>query len=299
MKFYHIQTHIDSASYSQSFEEEMKQIKHTLTTNSLTKHGITSEINDLVRSRTELDCVVEDLKAARERTGGKREALEAELDRVRSEIEQKEHELAALAPQWDKHRTRESDERRKLDEARAHLDTLYEKQGRLSRFRTRGERDAYLNNEIASLRAYQATQTASLEAAQRDLERARASVGDLAGRTDGVQNKLEERRERVKQITEELSGVKEKHSELIEKRKEMWREDARLTNTVSHAENELRQHERELASMMDKDTGSGLRAIDRIAERHKLKGVYGPLYRLFEVTDKKYSTAVELTAGNR
>lgn len=34
-------------------------------------------------------------------------------------------------------------------------------------------------------------------------------------------------------------------------------------------------------------------------ERHGLTGVYGPLYRLFEVADSKFSTAVELTAGNR
>lgn len=43
----------------------------------------------------------------------------------------------------------------------------------------------------------------------------------------------------------------------------------------------------------------GLRAIDRIAERHNLNGVYGPLYRLFEVADPKFNTAIELTAGNR
>jgi structural maintenance of chromosome 3 (chondroitin sulfate proteoglycan 6) len=43
----------------------------------------------------------------------------------------------------------------------------------------------------------------------------------------------------------------------------------------------------------------GLRAVDSIAERHGLDGVYGPLYRLFEVTDQKFNIAVELTAGNR
>ena len=47
------------------------------------------------------------------------------------------------------------------------------------------------------------------------------------------------------------------------------------------------------------DTGTGLRAVDSIAERLNLDGVYGPLYRLFEVTDVKFNTAVELTAGNR
>lgn len=46
------------------------------------------------------------------------------------------------------------------------------------------------------------------------------------------------------------------------------------------------------------DTGAGLRAVDQIAERLGLDGVYGPLYRLFEVTDDKFNTAIELTAGN-
>ena len=51
--------------------------------------------------------------------------------------------------------------------------------------------------------------------------------------------------------------------------------------------------------MSAQDTGAGLRAVDQIAERLGLDGVYGPLYRLFEVTDDKFNTAVELTAGNR
>jgi structural maintenance of chromosome 3 (chondroitin sulfate proteoglycan 6) len=40
-------------------------------------------------------------------------------------------------------------------------------------------------------------------------------------------------------------------------------------------------------------------AVDRIAERLKLKGVYGPLYRLFTVESSVFNTAVELTAGTR
>lgn len=43
----------------------------------------------------------------------------------------------------------------------------------------------------------------------------------------------------------------------------------------------------------------GLKAVDSIAARYKLDGVYGPLYRLFEITDQKFNIAIELTAGNR
>lgn len=107
--------------------------------------------------------------------------------------------------------------------------------------------------------------------------------------------------------------------------RELWREDAKLENTVSHAREELKTAERHLSSMMDRvsylvalflsyqgtnflntpflfravqDTASGLRNLDRIVEALNLDGVYGPLYSLFEV-DEKYSLAVEETAGNR
>ena len=56
----------------------------------------------------------------------------------------------------------------------------------------------------------------------------------------------------MKALTEELAGVKEKHLKLIERRKERWREDERLTSAFVRTENELRQHERDLASMMDR-----------------------------------------------
>jgi structural maintenance of chromosome 3 (chondroitin sulfate proteoglycan 6) len=46
------------------------------------------------------------------------------------------------------------------------------------------------------------------------------------------------------------------------------------------------------------DTSSGLRSVKTIAARLGLEGVHGPLYELFEVSDK-YKTAVEVTAGNR
>lgn len=44
------------------------------------------------------------------------------------------------------------------------------------------------------------------------------------------------------------------------------------------------------------DTSSGLKALERLVDRLGLEGVYGPLYKLFTVSEK-YSLAVEETAG--
>jgi structural maintenance of chromosome 3 (chondroitin sulfate proteoglycan 6) len=78
----------------------------------------------------------------------------------------------------------------------------------------------------------------------------------------------------------------------------LWREDGKLGQTVNNAKSEMENAERSLAGMMDKDTSNGLRAVRSIAKRLNLDGVYGPLYDLFEVSDK-YKQAVEVTAGTR
>ncbi|EMD37508.1 hypothetical protein CERSUDRAFT_114149 [Gelatoporia subvermispora B] len=288
----------DREKQAQQLERNISEMRTNLTTLTLSRQGVQSELTDLVRSRTELECTVADLRLAAERAGGKREELEQELARVQEQIAAKESELARLLPEWEAHRARETEEKRRLDESRAKLDALFSKRGRLSKYRTKAERDRYLKGEIASIEAYRSKQASTLDELRSELDRSRTALGEIEQRMTDAQDRVEDGRQRARDLGEEIARLKGEHLDLTERRKELWREDARLDNTVNHESNELRNAERNLASMMDKDTGSGLRAIDKIAERPGFDGVYGPLYRLFEVTDEKFNTAVELTAGN-
>ncbi len=96
-----------------------------------------------------------------------------------------------------------------LDEARNRLDGHYAKQARLNRFRTRAERDAFLNAELKSLREYQHTQTVNLEAAQNDLTSTQRALQDLAAKTSDIHAQLEDRRERLRALSEELTTFRE------------------------------------------------------------------------------------------
>ncbi|KZT22156.1 RecF/RecN/SMC protein [Neolentinus lepideus HHB14362 ss-1] len=282
----------------QTIEKETAETKHTLSTQFLTRQGVQSELSELYRARTELECVVSDLRAATELSGGKKDELQAELQRIERDIKANERALASLTPQWEELKARESQEKRVLDEARARLDGLNAKRGRLNRFRTKAERDAFLKKEIASIDNYRRTHEVALEASRANLASVKQSLQELDRRAQGAQDKVEDGRRRQTELEAEIGKTKDQHAELVERRKELWREDTKLETLVRHAQEELRTAERDLASMMDKDTGMGLRAIDRIAERHQLEGVHGPLYRLFDVPEDKYNTAVELTAGN-
>lgn len=264
-----------------------------------TREDAQVELTDLVRSRTELECTVSDLQSAQDRTGGQKEDLERSLEQIKAEIARKEKALSKLIPEWEQKRNAEASEKRHLEDANAKLSGLFAKRGRNTKFRTKAERDAYLKNEVKSLRAFVTSQTDALDGMKTELETSRRSRAEVELQIADLHTRVEDGKAKVSEFNAEHIQLKDRQSNLVEQRKEKWREDTRLEGVVARASEELRTVERSLAGMMDKDTGAGLRAIDRIAERHNLTGVYGPLYRLFTVSDPKFNTAVELTAGNR
>ncbi|RDX44908.1 structural maintenance of chromosome protein 3 [Lentinus brumalis] len=290
----------DREKQVQTLERSIAQTRTNLTTLNLIRQGAQSELTDLIGSRTELECTISDLRLAAQRAGGRRETLEAELETVETSIEEKKQELAELMPDWERIRTTESGEKRQLEEARARLDALYAKRGRLDKFRTKAERDRYLRAEIASMEQFRKAQAISLSGVKQELARAQQSLKEVEENMDDTQRRAEDARNQVRALSEEIAQLKDEQAEKTERRKELWREDSKLESLVTHAADELRGAERMLASMMDKDTGNGLRSIDRIvsSDPQGYEGVYGPLYRLFEITDDKFNTAIELTAGN-
>jgi hypothetical protein len=65
---YHSQDrYATSLPIGQEFETSIKAQDHALSVLSLQKHGAQAELGDLVRTRTELECVIEDLQVAGER----------------------------------------------------------------------------------------------------------------------------------------------------------------------------------------------------------------------------------------
>jgi structural maintenance of chromosome 3 (chondroitin sulfate proteoglycan 6) len=233
-------------------ESQISTAKHELSTLQLTKHGAQAELADLIRSQKELELRIADLRAADARAGGQRNALEGELADIQAQVAQKEEALAALLPKWETHRVAEAEQRRVLDDANAKLSALYAKQGRLQRFRTRAERDQFLRSELAALESHKATQSDAVKASGVELQTAVALRDQLDERIADVNQRGEDSRGRARELGEELAKFVEQRGEWVEQRKDLWREDAKLDSTRSHAADELRSAERSLASMMDK-----------------------------------------------
>lgn len=135
---------------------------------------------------------------------------------------------------------------------------MHSKRGRLDRFRTRAERDRFLQQEIASIEAHRTVQGKALQTTKQELEVAKTGLREVEEQLKGLEEKGEDSRVRVRELMDEMGKAQEESVMLKEKRKDLWREDAKLETSKTHARDELRTAERTLASMMDKVRGHRL-----------------------------------------
>lgn len=70
-------------------------------------------MSDLVRSRTEIECIIEDLQAAEERGQERREELQAELEGIERRITGLEAELMEVLPDYQDKAREEKEEKRR------------------------------------------------------------------------------------------------------------------------------------------------------------------------------------------
>jgi structural maintenance of chromosome 3 (chondroitin sulfate proteoglycan 6) len=96
---------------------------------------------------------------------------------------------------------------------------LYAKQGRLTQFRTKAERDAFLRREIDSIKSYRETLTHDLEEMRHSIDQERVRLSHLEDRENAVRADMNERKERMGVLGEDIAKWKEEHSEKVERRK--------------------------------------------------------------------------------
>ncbi|WVQ96685.1 hypothetical protein IAU59_003791 [Kwoniella sp. CBS 9459] len=281
----------------QRYEEALTTAKHALSTTQLALRQYESEMADLVRSRTEIGCLIEDFTVAGEAGEARRAEVAQELQTLEERITEASERLDGLISDAERRIAAERQVREALEATQSKLAVLFAKQGRAQQFTTQAARDKYLRDEIKSLQAYEKDQQKRVDSLQKDVENAKDQLTEVVARSEEQARSEGERRDNLRKMAEEITTLRTNLDGMQEQRKELWREDGKLGQTVSNAKSEMETAERSLLGMMDKDTSNGLRAVTQIAKRLKLDGVYGPLYQLFEVSDK-YKTAVEVTAGN-
>lgn len=221
---------------------------------------------------------------------------DGQLRAVQKLIKQREADLAKLLPAYNSKREQERALRQQVENADATRQRLYAKQGRQAQFRTKKDRDDWLQREIGDVNTSLATRKAVSMQHAEEAAQLEKQINQLGTEITEMRDRIENRGDEQQDISGQVQQAKDERDRLIDQRKELWREEARLNSVVQNAQQEFDTAEVALGKMMDSNTTRGLKSIRRIVQQHNIEGAYGPIGELFEFNEK-YKTATEVTAG--
>lgn len=223
-------------------------------------------------------------------TGG----LALKAEQARQAISEKEEQLAELKPELQELTTRQKSIRSELKQLKLDQRSLLSKRGRSHQFSSQAQRDNWLNGQINSVNEL-------IESKQNELNELSSTQNTIL---DSKKAKVSERDALALQENEQILALERSHAQLkqecstlIDSRKQLWREESKLNSIISTYEGEKARCQEDLSGSMDSSISKGLEAVQRIAKKLGISGVYGPLGELIDVSEK-YKTAVEVVGGN-
>lgn len=281
----------------QKLEEDLKDLRLALSTQTAEKESLVQERRELARVRANLEAMVRDDEERTERSEETKVELQARLDDLATRITNAEAELMTLRPDWEQKSAELEAARSDLERTKANVGVLFAKQGRSTQFSSQAERDAALRQEITSLERFEVAQQARKAEAQAESARLKTRIEEVEAELAQRETRLEERRKMLEDSAGQLQSLQKHQDDLNEDKKALWKEEIKLVASSEFAKGQVTKAQRALSGMMDKATANGLQAVEKIAQQLGLQDqVYGPLYRLFTV-EEKYKVAVEVTAG--
>ncbi|KAI9097065.1 putative chromosome segregation protein SudA [Phlyctochytrium arcticum] len=279
-----------------NIERTIRDTKKKLDVFDIERSQLENDREENIKAQAHLQLMVRDLEETVTSSSEAQTRLRTQLAKLDSKIEEKEAELAEVRPLFDAAVAHETSVKEQVDAAEIERNTLYAKQGRNTQFRTKAERDVFLRKEINDLQSTMAAQTDQISQIDQDVAQTKQRLVKIEKDIKRAQSGVEETKQARAEMDQQEQDLRKQRNELDERRKEIWRDESKHSTAAQSAREDLERAERKLYSTMDRVTGQALRALKRIIEQHNLRGVYGPLYELFEVDDA-YKTAVEVVAG--
>ena len=277
--------------------QQLEELRQNMNAARLEKKQLEDERRERARAKAQADLDVRNLSAGRSAAQRSKQQHDETLQQVQIQVADIEAELNDdVLPKYQQASQKAQATKTRLDNAETKQQGLYAKQGRSARFRTKQERDVWLNDQIndanVSLQRFKATRMSTNEGITEDEE----TITQLERNVEDLQTRINNQGGATQGLEQELQTAKENKDKLMDERKELWRKDARLDSEIATAHEQLRKAERNLSHMMDGNTSRGLEAVRRIKQQHNLTGCYGTLAELLDVP--AHHVAIEAVAGN-
>jgi len=262
------------------------------------KGQLDSEHRDFVESKTKLELQIKDLEEGIVDDETNLKKSRTELTKLEKTIETKQNELDEILPLFDQKLAKEKETETKLKSSEQRRTDLFSKQGRTSQFKSREERDRWLNKQVKDVKALISVREKQIANTELGTGKIRERLNELEHIIQEQQEGIENKRSQMEQIEREATEKKRKRDQLTDKRKEFWKMESGIEAEITKYKENWKRASRELNSTLGKARAQGLESVRRIQEEKQLDGVYGPVIENFEVADQ-FFTPVEITAGNR
>jgi structural maintenance of chromosome 3 (chondroitin sulfate proteoglycan 6) len=279
-----------------TINEKMAELKQQIEFARVDRKALEDERREAAKSQAQVELEVKNMTDGQSAAQKAKQAHDADLQRVRTTLKQRETELAQIMPKYKKQKQQEETTKAQLDEAQTARQRLYAKQGRSAAYKTKKDRDTWLDGQINDTYQHLSTMKAVRVQTAEEVKEVEQEVEDLEPEIEKLQNEIGGHGTSLDDIDRKTLKEKEERDNLMDQRKELWREEAKLDSTISTSKAEMDRAERNLSHMMDGNTFRGIQAVRRIAQQHNFDGCYGTLAELIDVPTHK--TAVEVTAGN-
>lgn len=278
-------------------DTEINQLNRQLELLKIDRRQLEEDRRETARQQAIYELEVKTLSDGKSASEQARAQRKESLKNVRDEIARKEAELQEILPEYTSRRERETAVKTRLDAADASAGYLHAKQGRISRFRSKAERDVYLKKEIAELNTTLATHKANRMDADEEVKSVQSRIEAMEAEIAELSEQLDNFSQGKQGLADQISAAKEERERLSDERKLLRREEEKLDVMIGDARREADRAERDLSHTMDGATSRGLATIRRLKREQNIEGAYGTLAELLEVDDK-FRTAVEVAAGN-
>ncbi|KAK5078948.1 Structural maintenance of chromosomes protein 3 [Lithohypha guttulata] len=291
------QAYSESEDNIARIDQQLEELKQNLQAARVEKRQLEEDRKERARARAQAELDVRNLSAGQTAAQRSKQHRDETLEQVRAQIAEIEEELNNdVLPEFQQASQKAQATKTRLDDAETKQRRLYDKQGRNARFRSKRERDDYLNEQIneanLALSRFKATRMQTQEGIKDDEQ----AIEDLQQTVNDLQNRISNQGGAARDLEQELQTAKENKDKLMDERKELWRTDAKFTDELNTAQEQLRRAERTLSHMMDGNTSRGLEAVRRIKQQYNLTGCYGTLAELLDVP--AHHVAIEAVAGN-
>lgn len=257
----------------------------------------TKETGDILQQITNLNIQLQEA-----RNGNSNIRLESYNERI-SEIE---NEIALTTEELNE--SKEILRKLKLEESKLKLEmnnlrqkqlSIISKKNQSTKFNTKTERDAYIQNKIKQLDDSKIKRSHDLRNLEKHLKVSQTLLQEALAEKARI--KVDESlSSTIDELNHDISSLKSEARALVDDRSLLWRKESKINSVIALKEENLMTVEQSLRGGINASTLNALDTVKDIAKKlgpSIENGIYGYLGELIDVSEK-YKTAVDVIGGN-